>query len=126
MALIVRFISVTSDFTVVIIRIPFAAPAAGFVTFVKSNAKALLTAEPSKVLRSPRGSAAPAEASTAICDANDGADGNSFTAGHAHDFSSVGREKSVIFSLPVHTELTDEDVEFIIENFKEVYQEVNA
>ena len=83
----------------------FRRSAAGFVTFVKSNAKALLTAEPSKVLRSPRGSAASAEASTVICDANDGADGNSFAAGHAHDFPSVGREKSVIFSLPVHTEL---------------------
>ena len=31
-----------------LIEIPFAAAAAGFVTFVKSNAKALLTAEPSK------------------------------------------------------------------------------
>ncbi|WP_173443883.1 DegT/DnrJ/EryC1/StrS aminotransferase family protein [Selenomonas ruminantium] len=29
-------------------------------------------------------------------------------------------------TLPLHTKLTDEDVEFIIENFKEVYQEVNA
>ncbi len=29
-------------------------------------------------------------------------------------------------TLPLHTRLTDEDVEFIIENFKEVYQEVNA
>ena len=104
-ALIVRFISVTSDFTIVIIRNPFAVPAAGFVTFVKSNAKALLTAEPSKVLRSPRGSAASAEASTVICDANDGAGGNSFAACIAHDFPPVGREKSVIFSLPVHIEL---------------------
>ncbi len=83
----------------------FRRSAAGFVTFVKSNAKALLTAEPSKVLRSPRGSAAPAGASTAICDANDGADGNSFAADYAHDFPPVGREKSVIFSLHVHTEL---------------------
>ena len=31
-----------------LIEIPFAAAAAGFVTFAKSNAKALLTAEPSK------------------------------------------------------------------------------
>lgn len=29
-------------------------------------------------------------------------------------------------TLPLHTKLTDEDVEFIIEKFKEVYQEVNA
>lgn len=29
-------------------------------------------------------------------------------------------------TLPLHTQLTDEDVAFIIENFKEVYQEVNA
>ncbi len=29
-------------------------------------------------------------------------------------------------TLPLHTKLTDEDVEFIIEIFKEVYQEVNA
>ena len=29
-------------------------------------------------------------------------------------------------TLPLHTKLTDEDVEFIIKNFKEVYQEVNA
>ena len=29
-------------------------------------------------------------------------------------------------TLPLHTKLTDEDVEFIIGNFKEVYQEVNA
>ena len=29
-------------------------------------------------------------------------------------------------TLPLHTKLTDVDVEFIIENFKEVYQEVNA
>lgn len=29
-------------------------------------------------------------------------------------------------TLPLHTKLTDEDVEYIIENFKEVYQEVNA
>ena len=71
----------------------------------KVTQKALLTAEPSKVLRSPRGSAAPAGASTAICDANDGADGNSFAADYAHDFPPVGREKSVIFSLHVHTEL---------------------
>ena len=42
---------------------PVAASAAGFVTFAKSNAKALLTAEPSKVLCSPRGYATPAGAS---------------------------------------------------------------
>ena len=29
-------------------------------------------------------------------------------------------------TLPLHTKLTDEDVKYIIENFKEVYQEVNA
>lgn len=29
-------------------------------------------------------------------------------------------------TLPLHTKLTDEDVDYIIENFKEVYQEVNA
>lgn len=29
-------------------------------------------------------------------------------------------------TLPLHTKLTDEDVEYIIENFKEVYQDVNA
>lgn len=29
-------------------------------------------------------------------------------------------------TLPLHTRLTDEDVEFIIENFREVYQEVNG
>lgn len=29
-------------------------------------------------------------------------------------------------TLPLHTKLTDEDVNYIIENFKEVYQEVNA
>ena len=37
------------------IRIPFAAAAAGFVTFVKSNAKALLTLRIKSALRSPRG-----------------------------------------------------------------------
>ena len=39
-----------------IIGIPFAAVAAGFVTFVKSNAKALLTLRIKSALRSPRGS----------------------------------------------------------------------
>lgn len=29
-------------------------------------------------------------------------------------------------TLPLHTKLTDEDVDYIIENFEEVYQEVNA
>ena len=38
-----------------IIGIPFAAAAAGFVTFVKSNAKALLTLRIKSALRSPRG-----------------------------------------------------------------------
>ena len=38
-----------------LIEIPFAAAAAGFVTFVKSNAKALLTAEPSKAHCALRG-----------------------------------------------------------------------
>jgi len=38
-----------------LIEIPFAAAAAGFVTFAKSNAKALLTAEPSKEYCALRG-----------------------------------------------------------------------
>ena len=29
-------------------------------------------------------------------------------------------------TLPLHTKLTDEDIDYIIKNFKEVYQEVNA
>jgi hypothetical protein len=46
-----------------LIDIPFAAAAAGFVTFAKSNAKALLTAEPSKEHCALRGGyAASAEA----------------------------------------------------------------
>ena len=38
---------------------------------------------------------------------------------------AYGQYKNEV-TLPLHTKLTDEDVEFIIENFKEVYQEVNA
>jgi len=47
-----------------LIGVPFAAAAAGFVTFAKSKAKALLTAEPSKEHCALRGEdAASAEAS---------------------------------------------------------------
>ena len=49
-----------------IIGIPFAAAAAGFVTFVKSNAKALLTLRIKSALRSPREYAAPAGALAAF------------------------------------------------------------
>jgi dTDP-4-amino-4,6-dideoxygalactose transaminase len=42
------------------------------------------------------------------------------------DYSNAYEQYKNEVTLPLHTKLTDEDVEFIIENFKEVYQEVNA
>ena len=47
----------------IFIETRFRRSAAGFVTFVKSNAKALLTLRIKSALRSPRGYAASAEAS---------------------------------------------------------------
>ena len=41
------------------------------------------------------------------------------------DYPNAHEQYKNEVTLPLHTKLTDEDVEFIIENFKDVYQEVN-
>ncbi|WP_028128476.1 DegT/DnrJ/EryC1/StrS aminotransferase family protein [Selenomonas sp. AE3005] len=42
------------------------------------------------------------------------------------DYSNAYEQYKNEVTMPLHTKLTDEDVDYIIENFKEVYQEVNA